>query len=236
MALVDDPGRCGLSRGAAFVASPARIVSSVVRTGQLYPHRGSSRSSEDTIAPSSPSPSHDHRRPVHVGRIGLSGGARGGGAGGRISQELEQSAGPGARTDVVAGAGSGGGPFAACDCGRACDCHRGCRYGGDCVPDRRSFRVSVGKGGIGWRGSWGRGQDLEQEQTEERERGLLVACDCGRGWDCDWGCRCDCDCACDRYRVRCTGGARSLPVGRDTVIRSHFVRAMLGRSFLIGGY
>ena len=33
------------------------------------------------------------------------------------------------------------------------------------------FRGLCSRGGLGWRGSWSRGQDREQEQTREQERG-----------------------------------------------------------------
>ena len=68
-------------------------------------------------------------------------------------------------------------------------------------------------GVLGWRRSCGRGQESEQEQTWEQERGLRATCDCGRDCDCDWDCHYGCDCACNRYRVRSTGGTRTLLVG-----------------------
>ena len=68
-------------------------------------------------------------------------------------------------------------------------------------------------GVLGWRRSCGRGQESEQEQTWEQERGLRATCDCGRDCDCDWDCHYGCDCACNRYRVRSTDGTRTLLVG-----------------------
>ena len=71
---------------------------------------------------------------------------------------------------------------------------------------------SAGHGGGGYRSSWSRGQDAEQERT--REQGLVASatCVCGRNCDCDRGCRYDCDCGYGRGRHHCADATRSLPV------------------------
>ena len=94
----------------------------------------------------------------------------------------------------------------------------------DAVHDRPSLYTTVlprefwglrdvcGRGGLGWRRSWSRGQELEQERT--REQGLVASatCVCGRNCDCDRGCRYDCDCGYGRGRHHCADTTRSLPV------------------------
>ena len=67
-------------------------------------------------------------------------------------------------------------------------------------------------GGKGYRSSWSRRQDPEQERTREQSLGALATCDCGRYRVCDRGCHYDCGCGHGRGCAHCTGGTRSLPV------------------------
>ena len=86
----------------------------------------------------------------------------------------------------------------------------------------RVFGEFVWEGVLGWRRSCGRGQESEQEQTWEQERGLRVTCDCVCVCHCDWDCLYGCDCACDRQSVRGVrvggklGWRRSCGRGRDS--------------------
>ena len=93
---------------------------------------------------------------------------------------------------------------------------------------------SVGEGGTGWRRSWSRGQDSEQEQTREEERGLRATCFCGSDCDCDRGCHYDCDCACGRRGLRgvCTGGGNR---GAQEPERGGRTRSRSGRGSRSGG-
>ena len=173
---------------------------------------------------------------------GIRGVGESAGKGGDMAQELEHGAGPGAGTDAGAGGVGAlpicaSGRSSHCDRGSHFDydCARNrdrirCAAGGRRLPvgggsARRSgpvqerapgrHRLSGGvcvSWGEGYRSSWSRRQDPEQERTREQSLGALATCDCGRYRVCDRGCHYDCGCGHGRGCAHCTGGTRSLPV------------------------